>query len=150
MAYSNPFYDTQVRFVQRAGTHHPFETIQDLAPYSIAVGAGYLYSEEFDTAATLNKVTVTTVEQGMRMVAAGRVDLTLDSVDVLNFIINDADMRLGAQIEILPFVLATQQIHMAVRDDLEGRDRVIADFNRVLAEMRADGRLEAILAAHQY
>ena len=88
LTYSAPFYQSEVRFVRQRGTNHTYVTLDSLRSLSIAVGAGYLYEEEFDRAVYLRKTEVTSVIQGLRMVANGRVDLTLDSVDVLNFVIS--------------------------------------------------------------
>lgn len=149
LAFSDPFFETEVRFVKKSGATATYSDLQSLRPYSIAVGAGYLYEPAFDADDRLRKTTVTNVIDGVRMVAAGRIDLTLDSIDVLNHIIHREDPSLEAQIEILPQTLTTQQIHFAVRRDLPGYEVLIADFNRVLAEMREEGTLDALLAKHR-
>lgn len=148
MTYADPFFTTDVRFVRRAGTDFEVDGIPGLETYSIAVGDGFLYEEEFDRADHLNKVIVTTTEQALQMVAHGRVDLTLDSVEVLNYSMNQITPPIHEQVEVLPFVLAEHAIHMAVRNDLPGREELVAAFNRTLAEMRADGSLDALLSAH--
>lgn len=146
--YAEPFYGTEVRLVRRIGSGHKYVTVSDLEPLSIAVGAGFLYQDEFDSADYLNKVEVTTTLQAMRMVAAGRVDLTLDSVDVLDYTIKHDDPSLSEKIEIVPGAIVTQKIHMAVGKNTPNRDEIIADFNRVLSEMRNDGSLDEILRVH--
>ena len=150
LSYGDPFYESEVRFVRRRGTDHVFTNLSNLRDLSIAVGSGYLYEEEFDRADYLRKTEVTSVVQGVRMVASGRVDLTLDSVDVLRFVISQEAPELSAQLEILPNPLSVQNIHMAVRNDYPRREALISDFNRVLGEMRADGSLDALLENHQY
>lgn len=150
LTYSEPFYESEVRFLQRRGAGLSFSDLDSLRPYSIAVGAGYLYEEAFDRADYLRKTEVTTVVQGVQMVASGRVDLTLDSVDVLRYVIAQEAPELADLVEVLPNPLSVQPIHMAVRRDLESSDQLIADFNRVLARMRADGTLEELLARHRY
>ena len=149
LTYSDSFYETEVRFVQQRGRDHRFIDLESLRPYSIAVGDGYFYEDDFDNAEELNKVVVTTTIQGVRMVANGRVDLTLDSKDVIDYAIRTEDSGLAERIAYLPKALTVQQIHMAVRNDLPGRDKLLADFNRVLAEMRADGSLDRLLAKHR-
>lgn len=149
LAFSDPFFETEVRFVQKRGGSAQYTTLESLRPFSIAVGEGYLYEPAFDTDDSLRKTTVTNVIDGVRMVAAGRIDLTLDSVDVLNHIIHRQDPSLEAQVEILPQSLTVQQIHFAVGRDLPGHAQMIADFNRVLALMRAEGTLDALLAKHR-
>lgn len=149
ITYADPFYESEVRFIQRVGAGHSYTDLDSLRPYSIAVGAGYFYEDEFDEADYLNKREVTTVVQGMRMVAGGRVDLTLDSVDVLNHLLATEVSELATELEVLPLALAVQEIHMAVRNDLDVRDELIQQFNTTLAEMRADGSLDELLAKHR-
>jgi polar amino acid transport system substrate-binding protein len=148
MTYGAPFYSTDVRLVQPVGEDHAFMSVPALRPYSIAVGEGFLYQDEFDRADYLNKVSVTTTIQAIQMVAHGRVDLTLDSVDVVNYTINNVDPSLQSRVEFAPGVLVSQDLHMAVRTDLEGSAQIVTDFDRVLGEMRADGRLDTLLARH--
>ncbi len=148
MTYSDPFYQTDVQFVQRSGAASNVETLQALEAYSIAVGDGFFYEEEFDRSEALNKVVVSTTLQGLQMVAADRVNLTLDSVEVIQHSLSVAGALVAENVEILPHVLASHDVHMAVRNSLPNRDQVIADFNRTLAEMRADGSLDALLAKH--
>ncbi|WP_299282317.1 transporter substrate-binding domain-containing protein [uncultured Tateyamaria sp.] len=148
LSYSDPFFSTDVRLVQRKGDSHSFTTVDELRPFSIAVGDGFVYEADFDRADYLNKVVVTTTLQGVQMVAHGRVDLTLDSVDVIRHAITHDDPALADRVEFAPGVLVSQTLHMGVRHDLEGSTQIIADFNRVLGEMRDDGSLDALLAVH--
>jgi polar amino acid transport system substrate-binding protein len=148
LTYSDPYFHTDVLLVQRSGDTKSYSTVDALRPYSIAVGDGFLYQEEFDQADYLNKITVTTTLQAIQMVAFERADLTLDSVDVVNYALSEEDPSLRGKVEIAPGVLASQGIHMAVRNDLEGRDALIADFNRTLESMISSGALSEILAKH--
>lgn len=91
---------------------------------------------------------MTTTLQGMRMLAAGRVDLTLDSVDVVNYALRNDDPGLAEKIEFVPGVLVSQNIHMAVGNSVAVRDRIISDFNRIFGETREDSSLAELLRAH--
>lgn len=148
LEYGEPFHTTDVRLVQRSGDTHAFTSVPDLQPLSIAVGDGFLYEDEFDRADYLNKVTVTTTLQALRMVAFGRVDVTLDSVDVVNYSTGTLDPDLAGQLEFVPGVMTSQDIHMATRKDLPNLDQTLEDFNATLLEMKMDGSLAAILAQH--
>ncbi|MBT8154122.1 transporter substrate-binding domain-containing protein [Epibacterium ulvae] len=148
LTYADAFYETDVRLVQRSGAEHAYTSVDALRPFSIAVGDGFLYQDEFDRADYLNKVVVTTTLQAVQMVAHARVDLTLDSVDVVNYAVHSDDPTLNGRVEFAPGVLATQGIHMAVRNDLPNRDQVIQEFNTTLAAMRADGSLAKVLKKH--
>lgn len=148
MSYSDPYYTTEIRFLRKTGASQVYKSLDDLRPHSIAVGDGFLYSEEFDRADYLKKVVVTTTLQCVRMVAHGRADLTLDSEEVLRHALEKEDPSLQGLVEFLPLALASRGIHMAVRNDLPNRDRIIGDFNRMLDEMRQDGSYAALLAKH--
>lgn len=148
VTYAEPFFATDVRLVQQTGSNHAYTSVKDLTPFSIAVGKGFLYQDEFDRASYLNKVVVTTTLQGMRMLAEGRVDLTLDSEEVVSYSLLNDDPSLVGRIEFVPGVLSSQDIHMAVGNTIPDRDKIIADFNRVLGEMREDGSLDQILSVH--
>lgn len=149
LTYSDAFFATDVRLVQRRGDRKAFQTVPDLRPYSIAVGDGFLYSDEFDRADYLNKIVVTTTLQAVQMVAFGRADLTLDSVEVVRYAIQHDAPELDGKVEFAPGVVASQGVHMAVRNDLPNRVQVVEDFNRTLREMERDGSLAAILAKHR-
>ncbi|WP_415403292.1 substrate-binding periplasmic protein [Tateyamaria sp. SN3-11] len=148
LSYGDPFYTTEVQLVQPVGGTHRFTAVEDLRPYSIAVGDGFLYQDEFDSARYLNKVVVTTTMQAVQMVAHGRVDLTLDSVDVVRHIITQLDPSLAERVTFAPGILASQGLHMAVRTDLEDSAQIVADFNETLAKMQADGSLDVLLSKH--
>lgn len=148
MLYSDPFYETRVKFMQAKGKTHDVTSLEALLPYSIAVGDGFLYEPAFDRSEDLNKVVVTTTQQAVQMVAFERADLTLDSEEVLSFAIRGADTDITDKVDILPHVLASHNIHMAVRRDFPGAAGIVADFNAALAEMRRDGSLDALLGKH--
>jgi polar amino acid transport system substrate-binding protein len=82
------------------------------------------------------------------MVASGRLDLTLDSVHVLQYSINIQDPVLADQVDILDSVLKHQTIHMAVSKSRPDHAQIVADFNMTLSEMKQDGSLAILLAKH--
>lgn len=149
MTYGDPYFETEVRFVQRKGGKHRFTTLDDLRPHSIAVGDGFLYADEFDRADYLNKMVVGTALQGVRMVAYDRADLTLDSVEVILHTIKTEDPGLEQRVEFVPGRLAVREVRMAVRNNMPGKNKLVADFNRTLKEMREDGSLNILLAGHR-
>ena len=149
MTYGDAYFETDVKFVQRKGMDHLYTDLDALRPYSIAVGDGFLYADDFDRADFLNKVIVTTAIQGVRMVAFDRADLTLDSVEVIEHAIRTDDPALAERVEFVANPLATREVRMAVRNSLPRKDKLISDFNRVLDEMRKDGSLDALLQRHR-
>ncbi|MEM9148374.1 MAG: transporter substrate-binding domain-containing protein [Pseudomonadota bacterium] len=143
-----PYYRTDIKLVRRKGSDITYAGLESLRPYSIAVGDGFLYTEAFDRAKGLNKIVVTTTIQGVQMVAHGRADLTIDSVEVIRHAIQQEDPTLADRVEFLEPALGTRSLHMAVSKALPNRAQVVADFNRVLAEMQHDGSMQDLLRRH--
>ncbi|MBT0958742.1 transporter substrate-binding domain-containing protein [Alphaproteobacteria bacterium KMM 3653] len=148
LLYSESYYSTPVHFVQKAGSGHVIAAPADIYPLSVAVGEGFLYEAAFDSDPQINRVVVTTTTQGLRMVAGGRVDLTLDSLDVIEYALAGGLSRLGPELEILPEPLARNDLFMAVRQDHPQAGEIVRDFNLVLDEMRGDGSFARLLAKH--
>lgn len=148
LSYGDPFFFTDIQLVQRIDAGHVFTSVRALEPYKIAVGDGFLYENEFDKAAYLDKVTVTTALQAIQMVAFERAELTLDSIDVVNYAIQQLDPSLTSLVEFAPGVLTSQGIHMAVNSNHPEAETILADFNRTLHDMRQDGRLDALVSLH--
>lgn len=71
------------------------------------------------------------------------------SEDVVNYALTKQAPELADRGELIPFDLAQHDVHMAVRKDLPDHTKVVSDVNRVLAEMRADGSLDALIAKHR-
>ena len=149
LTLSEPFFQTDVKFVRKKGSAISFAKLPDLKPYKIAVGEGYFYESAFDTASFLKKQVVTNTLQGLRMVAGGRVDLTLDSVDVVTYLWSRKDKSLAQKLEFVPKALATRSIHFGVRKNFNGKDKLLKDFNRLLKQMKSDGSLEKLLLVHK-
>ncbi len=148
LLYSDPFFTTEVQFVRAKGADATYRDLQSLRPYTIAVGIDFLYEERFDRADFLNKFEVMTAYQGIQMVASGRVDLTLDSTHVIRHSIQQGDRSLLDKIEFIEPALTSQNIHMAISRLRPDHKQVAQAFNTTLAQMRADGTLDALLAKH--
>lgn len=148
IAYTDPFYGTDIQFARASSATHGVPDYDALSGYSIAVGDGFLYEDRFDADTDLNKITVQTTLQALRMVAFDRANLTLDSRDVLDFALNVEDPGLADRIDILPFVLARRDIHVGLSKKRPDHEEVLNRFNAALAQMHEDGSLDRLLAEH--
>lgn len=146
--YSQPYYDTQVVFLQQKDSSIIYKSLDQLQDKSIVVGDGFLYTEEFDQAINLNKVIVVDTVQGIRMVAFGRADLTLDSQEVIRYILANKTPEVRDQIKVLPNSLGSRGIRMAVSKKHPQHKKIVNDFNRELVKMKQDGTYLDILKMH--
>ena len=146
--FSDTYLSNRIRFLQRRGGGIYFAQISDLYPYRIAVGRGYTYAPAFDNDTRLHKHEVTDFPRAANMVAAGRVELTLEDELVAQYLLRQEPASVREALEFLPTPLADTPVHILVRRSHPQHVQIIADFNRELAAMRADGTYRAILQRH--
>lgn len=148
MEYSEPYFETEIKFIKPKGSDATYSDLASLKPYKIAVGDGFLYSPAFDSASDLNKVVTTTTLQCIQMVAYGRADMTLDSEEVLNYTIANDAPELADKVEYLPSALDSQAMYMAISKKNPEYKDILSKFNIALAEMKADGSYAQIIQSH--
>lgn len=146
--FSDAYLVNRIRFLQRRGGGIQFSQISDLYPYRIVVTRGYAYAPAFDNDARLNKYEVTDFLPAANMVAVGRVELTLEDELVAQYLLRQEPVSVREALEFLPTPLAETPLHILVRRSHPQHAQIVADFNRELATMRADGTYQAILQRH--
>ncbi len=134
--------------MQRKGSGILFRQLPDLYPYSIAVVRGYAYAEAFDQDVRLSKVGVVGFEGGARMLAARRVQLTLEDELVARYHLSRSLAGIREQLEFLPQPLSENGLHILISLRHPRHKQIAEDFNREIAAMRADGSYAQILQHH--
>ncbi len=147
--FSEPYYKTRTLFLKRKGSDIEYDTLEALRDLRIGVGIGYYYSLEFDKADFLNKIEAETTEQCIGMLLRDRIDLTLDSEEVLRHTIHTSYPEAKELLELIPRPLAIQDIYLVARQDNPGGIAVIERFNQALAEMKKDGSYPKIIQLQQ-
>ncbi len=126
-----------------------FETFEDLKPYTIGVGRGYVRPPGFDEA-SLTTSLAKDDEENLRKLHKGRVDLALTDRIVAKHIIDTRIPDAAPDLEWLPPALHVETNHFAVSRKTANFTTKLADFNRGLREIEADGTLERIIAGHGF
>ncbi len=148
--YSDPISPaSEVGFYRRKGEDISFETFEDLKPYTIGVGRGYVTPPGFDEA-SLKTSSATDDEQNLRKLRAGRINLALTDKLVAKYVIYTKIPDAFSDLEWLPPTLHTETNHLALSKKSVNYKTILADFNRGLREIEADGTLEAIKAEHGF
>ncbi|WP_137885888.1 ABC transporter substrate-binding protein [Pseudomonas sp. 2FE] len=148
--FSEAYLVNRIRFLQRKGADIQFDQLEDLRPYRIATVRGYAYQAQFDQDARLHKVPVMGFAMGARMLAAGRVQLTLEDELVARYYLKGELHALQGQLEFLPKPLSENGLHILVRRSHPQHRQIVAAFNRALREMRADGSYAQIFQRHGF
>ncbi|WP_271410244.1 substrate-binding periplasmic protein [Pseudomonas sp. Q1-7] len=146
--FSQPYLTNRVLFLKRKGTVVDYQGPEDLKRYSIAVVRGYSYLPSFDADTTLNKVPVMGFPMGARMLAAGRVQLTLEDELVARSYLNRELSGIREQLEFLPRPLSENGLHILVRRSHPRHRQLVEAFDQAMQTMREDGTYQAIFARH--
>lgn len=146
--YSEPYLGNRVRFLRRRGAAIDFRGLASLKPYSIAVVRGYSYAAEFDADVRLSKVPVLEFTMAARMLAAGRVQLTLEDELVGQYFLNHDLQNIRGSIEFFGAPLSENGLHILMRRSHPLHQQIVADFNREMAAMKVDGSYQRIFSRH--
>ncbi|WP_437881974.1 substrate-binding periplasmic protein [Pseudomonas sp. LRF_L74] len=147
--FSQPYLFNRIRLLQRrADEPIRIDSMADMLPYSIAVVRGYSYSAAFDGNESLHKVPVMDFTMASRMLAAGRVRLVLEDELVAEHYLKLDTRTIKDDLVFLPVLLKSNGLHILVRRSLPDCERIVADFDREIAAMKADGTYLRIYEQH--
>ena len=149
--FSDPIGELRTGFFKLEDRDIAFETLRDLRPYRIGMTRGAAVSEAFDTADYLKKDPVPHHTTNIKKLLRGRLDLVVAAKPVFEYLIRtNLPESEQDKFEFLPPSLSTQSLHMAVSKQSPHYEQKLEDFNRGLAQIRADGTYDAIRRAHGY
>ncbi|MDD2060063.1 transporter substrate-binding domain-containing protein [Pseudomonas sp. GD03860] len=148
--FSTSYLTNRIRLLKQKGDAFSFNALSDLYPYPIAIVRDYAYSPEFDADSQLQKVSVRSFTVAVRMLAAGRVGLTLEDEYVARYFLQRESRWVRDSVELVDKPLAENSLHILVSLKTPGHDKIVADFNRALAQMKADGSYARLLEYHGF
>jgi polar amino acid transport system substrate-binding protein len=146
--FSAEYLVNRVRFVKRSRSSVEFRDLSQLYTRPIAVVRGYTYSPEFDNDPQLEKVPVSSFIMAARMVAAGRVDLALEDEFVARYYLAREPKNIRENLTFLPKSLTENSLHILVSLKNPRHAQIVADFDREIAAMKADGTYDATFKRH--
>ncbi len=146
--FSDPYLVNCIRFLRRTGMPIEYTDLGQLSAYSIAVVRGYSYDAAFDSAHGLSKVPVLEFAMGARMLAAGRVQLTLEDELVAQYHLNRDLREIRNAVEFVEKPLSENGLHILMRRSHPLHRQIVAEFDRELAAMREDGTYRKIFSRY--
>lgn len=146
--FSAPYLHNKLRFIRRKDSPVEYNNLEQLRGYAIAYVPGYAYSPAFDNDEQLNKVPVHNFAMAVRVLAAGRVSLALEDEYVARYRLARESARVRNALEFIPKPLSENQLHILVSLKTPGHDKIVADFDREITAMKADGSYERLIKAH--
>src|SRR5207253_6210326 len=112
--FSSGYLINRVCFIKRKDEPIEYDNLQQLHEYPIAVVRGYAYSSAFDADPDLQKVPVHNFSMAVRMLAAGRVKLTLEDEYVARYYLARESPRVRNGVEFVPKPLSENSLHILV------------------------------------
>lgn len=146
--FSSEYLLNRVRFLKRKDSSIEFNDLQALHPYPIAVVRGYAYSPAFDSDPELQKIPVHSFSMAVRMLAAGRVALTVEDEYVARYSLASEVPHVRDSVEFLPKSLSENSLHILVSLKNPNHAQIVANFDREIAAMKADGSYDRMLHQH--
>ncbi|MDY7563034.1 transporter substrate-binding domain-containing protein [Pseudomonas sp. 10B1] len=146
--FSNEYLLNRVRFLKRKNSPIVFDSVQQLHSYPIAVVRGYAYSVEFDSDVQLQRVPVHSFSMALQMLQAGRVALTLEDEYVARYNLSHEPQQVRDSVEFLPKSLRENSLHILVSLKNPDHTQIVANFDREIAAMKADGSYDRLFREH--
>jgi polar amino acid transport system substrate-binding protein len=150
MAFTEPIGATRVFLLKRKDQQITFKTMNDLRPYRIGHIIGSKVNPDFDTAeATFLKMEyVSTAEQNMSKLLAGRIDLMVEKEERIKQLLDTTFAKDKDRLELIYPPLQLNHFYNCISKAQPDCQQMIADFNRGLQMIQKDGTLTAILKRH--
>ncbi len=146
--FSAEYLLNRVRFIKRRDDPVDYQSLEQLHDQPIAVVRGYAYSAAFDQDAQLHKVPVHNFAMAVRMLAAQRVNLTLEDEYVARYYLARESPRVRNAVEFLPKPLSENSLHILVSLKNPEHEQIVARFDREIAKMKVDGSYARLMKEH--
>lgn len=144
--YSDPVLDEQFVFFYRKDELFDWESMADLQGKLIGGGLGYSYGPVFDQAleeGVFELIRVNTVEQNLRMLAAGRTDVFAEEMSVAYHTLQNKAPELADVITHHPEPFLVNQSYLLFPRQSADSEALMAVFNKHLAAFKQDGRYQS-------
>ncbi len=144
MVYSKPYIRTAIVLIKRKDDPFAYNGIQDLDGKNIGVIMGYGYLKKIQSS-KIQKSFVKTLEQNLRKLAGGRIDLTMEEKINAQITIASMPREIQAALTIIENPFETKELHITLSKNIPQHQALLDNFNRVLAAMIKDGRYQRML-----
>jgi len=150
--FSAPIGQVRTGFFKKKGTDIKFTELPELKDYKIGVVKGYATSKKFDAADYLKKIPVGNLDEGLKMLYEGKLDLMADSKSVGNYRLTEFLEKdipgVADSIEFIQPVLAMNKIYIAISKKATNAQTKLIDFNKGLRKIYRNGDFKKIKQKH--
>ena len=145
LAFSEPYIDCEIALIKLATSDFRFSGRDSLVGLKVGVVDDYAYSREAADRSGIDVVSGGTVAENVARLRTGEVDLVVADRRVALFHINEGAR--AKMFDVLPDPLLRRGLRIAVPKSRPDHEEIIAAFDTAIAELRADGTYDALLAS---
>ncbi len=145
LLYSEPYLRSQLIVLKRRGDQNDYSELADLAGGRLGVRVDYAYGVDFDSVPNLTLVRENHLIQNLLNLLNGKVDFVIGDQRTITQQLHEFLNDKVTQFEVTGISLQPVARHVAISRSLPGHEKIVADFNRGLAESKKDGSHAAIV-----
>lgn len=143
--FSDPYLSSELILVKSRADKRQYRSLQDLAGKRLGVRSDYAYGVDFSSVPDLELVEENQLIQNLLNLLNGSVDLVIGDRRTLTHQLNEYLKSQIGEFQVVPIDLPQKHRHLAAGRNVAGHEKMIAAFNRALAESRKDGSYDAIV-----
>jgi polar amino acid transport system substrate-binding protein len=144
--YSDPYLSSDLVLVKLRSSPADYFELSHLAGKRLGVRRDYAYGVDFESVTDLQLVVENHVIQNLLSLLNGSVDLVIGDQRTLALQMQEYLGKDVHKFEVVDIDLPVRKRHIAATRAIANEDKMIAAFNRALAEVRKDGSHAAIVA----
>ena len=148
--FSEPFYINEIKFIKQKARGIVFNNLKDLDHLRVGIVAEYAYGDEFERATNFIKVPRNHVIQNLLKLVAGQIDLTLDDELAVRHELQQYMPSHIKDLEFLPKPLDRKGLHIAISRKHPDHKKIATEFDKAIAQMKADGTYKKIIKKHGF
>lgn len=147
LKYSDPYLENSLKFIMRKGDGFEYSGMESLSGKTVGIIRNYGYGDAFLAATNFKKPEANDLVSNAKKLMAKRIDLTLEDELVAKSTLSGAGMNL-ADFDFSSNALSVNPLHVTAGLANPNHEAYIAAFNKGLAEIKANGTFDSILAKY--
>lgn len=146
LLFSEPYLQNRLRFIKRVGDPFEYRDLASLRGKRVGIVRDYSYTGEFAKSHNFIREPHQDLLANLRMLAAKRLDLTLEDEIVASY--RFYQLKLADRYQFTGPPLTIQNLYLSAGIDNPRSQALISAFNQGLKLIMDDGRYEQILARY--
>jgi len=156
---SDSYANGSLGFYKRRGSNisfitdpvkEPDKVLQALKQYRFGIVRGYVYTKEFDAANYLIKDIVKDDETNLKKLYRSRIDLAFIDKYVARYIMHRKYPHYMDDLEFMYPAMEEKKLFICFSRAIKGMNKIVQDFNKGLAALKASGEMVQIMDSHGF